>query len=416
MARALLQQNLLSNTKFLCNINKIYSENAQFCAERYSKLTEGLSGSIRFFSSPGRAELVGNHTDHNHGFVIASSIDMDVVGAVMPTFDNKITIRSYGYPAFTVDINMLDIKSELCGTSLALVQGVVKGFLNKGHKVGGFIANTHSTIFKGAGVSSSAAFELLVCEILNVLYNDSSLDFVEKALISQYAENVYFGKPSGLMDQLTISRGGVSFMDFLNPNLPVSSTVKWNFDDISIVIINCGGDHCNLTGEYASIKQEMQSVANYFGKTVLREVAESEFYNSLPNISKKLSGRAILRAIHFFEEDNRVLEAKNSIINGNKEQFLEIINSSGNSSYKLLQNCYASGDTEQRVPLALAIASNDKDVLASRVHGGGFAGTILAFIDKNNSNKFENFVKTIFGNENVFNVNIRHYGAIEIDI
>lgn len=416
MARALFQEKLLHNPAFLNSVKKLYTQEASVCAKRYSDLAYGLTGDIRFFSSPGRAELVGNHTDHNHGYVIASSIDMDVACAVVKTNDGKITVNSAGYPSFTVDINELDQNSELYGTSMALVQGVVKGFLNKGYNVGGFTANSQSTIFKGAGVSSSAAFELLICEILNKLYNGGKVDYIQKALISQYAENVYFGKPSGLMDQLTISRGGVSFMDFEDPTLPKSDSAVWKFEDLNIVIINCGGDHCNLTGEYSAIREEMGEVAKYFGKTVLRDVDKKEFFEKMPQLSNALSGRAILRAIHFFDENQRVLDAKSAVEGCDKNRFLDIISASGNSSYKLLQNCYPANDTEQRVPLALALTKHYKKVLASRVHGGGFAGTILAFIDKKNCLEFEKYIKSVFGENNVFTVAIRNYGAVELEI
>ncbi|HKL73864.1 MAG TPA: galactokinase family protein [Clostridia bacterium] len=416
MARALNQEKFLNSSKFLDNIRALYSIDASICAERYSSLTEGLHGSVRFFSSPGRAELVGNHTDHNHGYVIASTIDKDVVCAAIPTSDNKITVNSVGYPSFTVDINDLQQNSLLYGTSTALVQGVVKGFCDRGYNVGGFICNSHSTIFKGAGVSSSAAFELLICEILNAFYNDNKIGYVEKALISQFAENVYFGKPSGLMDQLTISRGGVSFMDFENPNLPKVSTSNWQFNDLNMVIINCGGDHCNLTAEYSAIREEMHQVANYFGKNVLRDITKQEFFDDIRGITNAVSGRAVLRTIHFLLENERVLKAKNAVENCDKNTFLDIINASGDSSYKLLQNCYPANDVEQRVPLALALAKNHCDVLASRVHGGGFAGTILTFLDKKNCSKFENYIKDVFGDDNVFSVGIRNSGAIEVEI
>ncbi|MFA6866061.1 MAG: galactokinase family protein [Clostridia bacterium] len=414
MARALTQHSLLNNEKFIASINQLYTANTKEICERYSSLTEGLCGDIYFFSSPGRAELVGNHTDHNHGFVIASSIDLDVVGAVTTTQNNIITINSFGYPAFSINIDELEIQEKMYSTSDSLVKGVVKGFLNKGYKVGGFTANTHSNIFKGAGVSSSAAFELLVCEILNVLYNDSKLDYIEKALISQYAENVYFGKPSGLMDQLTISRGGVSFMDFYNPNLPISSTVDWKFEDTSLVIINCGGDHCSLTGQYAQIREEMHSIAEYFGKSVLREVSKNEFMSALNVLCLKYSGRAILRALHFFNENERVFVAKKAIETGDKQKFFDTINASGQSSYTLLQNCYPNGDKVQKVPLALGIVSEYDKVKAYRVHGGGFAGTILAFIDSKDAPTFCNYLNNIFGDENVFNIKIRHLGAVKV--
>ncbi len=413
MARTLTKETLLGNSAFTSSVTKLYRADLKAVCERYSSLTDNLTGKIRFFSSPGRAELVGNHTDHNHGLVIAGSIDLDVACAVVQTDDNVITVESEGYAPFSIDVNDLPIDEKLFGSTLALVRGVCKGFIDRGYKVGGFTARASSNIFKGAGVSSSAAFELLICEILNVLYNDGKIGFTEKAIIGRYAENVYFGKPSGLMDQLTISRGGVSFMNF-GTEIPSSESADWKFDDLSLVIINCGGDHCNLTDEYASIRTEMESVAAFFGEKVLGEVDENLFFSSLKSLKEKFSGRAILRAIHFFEENKRVTFAEKAVKERDKESFLRAIKESGKSSYELLQNCYPSGDVAQPIPLALAIAARNPSTLAYRVHGGGFAGTILTFVDTENSVSYVNEMSEYFGKENVFCVRIRNYGATEV--
>ena len=335
MARALRKESLLASTSFRSFSEKLYDAPIEEVAERYSMLTEGLNKDVRFFSSSGRAEMIGNHTDHNHGFVIASAIEMDVVAAVNVTDGDEITIASVGYPAFTVRLDDDAVDEKLYGTSDALLKGVLKGFRDHGRKIGSFIANTHSNIFKGAGVSSSAAFELLLCEILNVLYNDGKMDYKEMAIISQYAENVYFGKPSGLMDQLTVAHGGVSFMDFVDPTLPSAKSVEWTFSDVKLVIVNCGGDHCNLTDEYAAIRTEMHAVAGYFGKTVLREVDKEAFFAALPELKKKFSGRAILRAMHFFEENERVHQAYDALAKEDADAFLSLVTESGISSYDL---------------------------------------------------------------------------------
>ena len=413
MARTLTKESLLTNPVFIESVKKLYNADLKDICERYSALTEDLVGKIRFFSSPGRAELVGNHTDHNHGLVIAGSIDLDVACAVVQTNDGIITIRSEGYEPFTVNVNDLPVDGQLFGSTKALVRGVCKGFADRGYKTGGFTAHASSNIFKGAGVSSSAAFELLICEILNVLYNDGKIDFVEKAIISRFAENVYFGKPSGLMDQLTISRGGVSFMNF-GTEIPYSESADWKFDDVSLVIVNCGGDHCNLTGEYSAIRTEMESVAAYFDKKVLGDVSEKDFFSALGDLKEKFSGRAVLRAIHFFEENDRVRSAEKAVSEGDKKAFLRTINESGVSSYELLQNCYPSGDTNQPVPLALAIVARNPDTLAYRVHGGGFAGTILTFVDTEKSASYVKNLSGFFGKENVFCIKIRKYGATEV--
>lgn len=414
MARALSKESLLSDGAFVKSASFLYGTDLDAVAERYSSLTENLSGEIRFFSASGRAELIGNHTDHNHGFVIASAVDMDTAAAVVKTSEPYIVVHSVGYPAFIVNLDDEEIVPEQYGTSDALLKGVLKGFRDRGRKVGGFIAHTHSNIFKGAGVSSSAAFELLLCKILNSLYNNDRIDYKEMAIISQYAENVYFGKPSGLMDQLTVAHGGVSFMDFNDPSYPDAKSLEWEFDDVGLIIINCGGDHCNLTDEYAAIRQNMHDIASYFNEKVLRDVDESEFYGALSELKEQFDGRAILRAMHYFEENKRVHEAYAALERKDKEEFLKLVTESGISSYDLLQNCYPKGDTAQPIPLALNIAKRYKHTLAYRVHGGGFAGTILIMTDKHNSDQYVSYASKLFGQENVFAVSVRNAGASEL--
>lgn len=413
MARALTKETILKNVNLVRSFKELYTNPLDETAERYSRLTEGLTENVRFFSSPGRAELIGNHTDHNHGFVIASSIDLDVACAVNKTDSDTVTVCSEGFEPFTVNVFDTPVDPSAFGTSRAILCGVLQGFKDRGYKVGGFVAHCHSTIFKGAGVSSSSAFELLLCEILDALYNGDKIDFATKAIISRFAENVYFGKPSGLMDQLTIARGGVSYMNFAN-EIPDSENAPWNFDDLSLVIINCGGDHCNLTDEYAAIRYEMNEVAGFFGKKVLAEVEEKDFFAALAELKSKYSGRAVLRSMHFFDENNRVKQAVQALNDNDKDRFLSLVTASGLSSYTLLQNCYPVGDTVQDVPFGLAICSHHPDTLAVRVHGGGFAGTILSVVETQKLDSYTNYMKKIFGNANVFGVKIRPYGAIEI--
>lgn len=416
MARALDRVFFNDSESFTSFVNKHYNCPLSEQIERYSKLTEGLQGDIKFFSSPGRVELIGNHTDHNNGYVLATAINLDTIAAVIPTSENKITINSEGYVSFTVGIDDLVIYPTEYGTSKALVRGVLKGFLNRGLSVGGFIANVSSTIFKGAGVSSSAAFELLICEILNVFYNENKVDYITKALISQYAENIYFGKPSGLMDQLIIAKGGVNLMDFYNHNAPVSSAVVWSLKELSLVIINCGGDHSDLTEEYTDIREDMSSVARTLGKSVLREVSQEEFYKNIKILIDKCGGRAVLRAKHFLEENERVKVALNSIIDNNVELFLECINMSGISSYSQLQNCYAQNDKHQNIPLGINWAKRYPHLKAVRVHGGGFAGTILAIIERKNIDDFKGHMGKIFDVDNIFAIDIRSVGATVVEV
>lgn len=415
MARALDKNYFLNSRLFRASHKDLYNNDINIEAERYSKLTENLSGEISFFSSPGRAELIGNHTDHNNGFVLAASIDLDTVAAVVPA-EGVIVINSEGYPPVEISLDNIAINKQEYGTSQALTRGVLKGFIDRGYKVGGFVANTSSNIFKGAGVSSSAAFELLLCEILNTLYNDGKIDYITKAVISQYAENEYFGKPSGLMDQLTISRGNVSFMDFADTKMPVSETVNWTFNDLALVIINCGGDHCDLTGEYAEIKDDMHNVASAFGARSLRFVIEQDFYKRIATLHKQFGGRAVLRAKHFFDENTRVKKALSAINNKDKAEFLSLINESGMSSYEQLQNCYAKLDAEQNIPLALQYASRFPHLGAKRVHGGGFAGTMLAMLDKQEAEGFIEHMKALFGKENIFSLFIRQKGTTRVEV
>lgn len=415
MARVLEKNYFLSNTPFQKTFS-LYNCEKDAVAERYSSLTEGLSGAIRFFSSPGRTELVGNHTDHNNGFVLAAAIDMDTVAAVMPINEQKIVVNSVGYPPVEVNLTDLFVDPSQYGTSDALVKGVAKAFLDRGYKIGGFIANTHSTVFKGAGVSSSASFELLISEILNSLYNGKRINETEKAIISQYAENVYFGKPSGLMDQLTISLGGVSFMDFEDPKAPKASSLKWTFDDLSIVMANCGGDHCNLTHEYAEIREDMHKAAGYFGQEVLRKVDKNEFVSSYKALLDTVGGRAVLRAKHYLEENGRVLTAVKALKDKDENTFLDMIRESGISSRIQLQNCFAKLDPDQRLLFGLKIAEEHPLVLASRVHGGGFAGTMLSFTKKENAQAFVNDMQGIFGKENVFLLKVRNCGTTETEV
>lgn len=411
---------LLSNENFLKSVNTLYGGGETEHAKRVSELCEhhgkNHGGEIRLFSSPGRIEVSGNHTDHNNGKALCASVTIDTLAAVTKRDDNFITIDSIGYPLVTVDITDLNIYEEEKETSEALVRGVVKAMLTKGYRVGGFAATTTSNVFKGAGVSSSAAFEVLTTEILNVLYNDGKIDKMEKALMAQYAENVYFGKPSGLLDQSAISLGGVSYIDFENPKNPAVKNVSWNFKDVGVVIVNCGGDHSNLTPCYASIRKEMESVAAFFGEETLRFVSEDAFYENMTVLKEKFSGRAILRAIHFFEENKRVDKLLKAIDEGDEQTAMSMIISSGDSSYKLLQNVYPEGTEEQPVALGLALSARFDGVRAYRVHGGGFAGTILNFVELDKIDAYSRYMSKLYGEKNVFILGIRPVGATEVKL
>lgn len=388
--------------------------------ERFLKLLKAhaynFSGEVYMFSSPGRIEVCGNHTDHNNGKVLAAAVTVDTLAAVTPADNGIITVNSQGYPSFSVDTREVSApvaKEE--GTSLALVKGVVAWFKEHGFKTGGFNASVVSDVAKGAGVSSSSSFELLIAEILNVFYNGGKVDKIQKAIASQYAENKYFGKPSGLMDQSAISLGDICYIDFKNLSAPEIKDFPWPFTDTEIIVVNAGGDHSDLTPNYAAIRREMEEVAAYFGKKVLREVDKARFMDAIPELKNKFSGRAILRSIHYFEENERIDRASAAIEAGDEKAFMDIINQSGESSYKLLQNCYPEGDTMQRIPLALAYAKRQKGVLASRVHGGGFAGTILNFVKASEADSFAAAMSALVGEQNIFRLDIRKSGACALE-
>jgi galactokinase len=417
---------LESNKNFIKLADELYTDSQSDVIDRFSNLharhAAWCPGESIFFSSPGRIEIIGNHTDHNNGIVLSATISLDTLALVTPSEETQIIIKSEGYEDVTIDISDLSCKPNESGTSVSLVKGVLKGFLNNGYKIGAFFATTTSTVMKGSGVSSSAAFEVLVCEILNQLYNNAVVPPLTKAIISKFAENVYFSKPSGLMDQLTIALGGVCCLDFEVQETPLISKLEWPFENLSIYIINCGGDHSDLTPSYASIKNEMVSIANYFKVSSLRKVDRNDFYSNIKELKKQFTGRAILRAIHFFDENMRVEDAFSSMQNKELCRFLENIKASGFSSLTKLQNVYVEGDVNQPIALALEISdrlttnANKNQTSAVRIHGGGFAGTMLAFVPSIQQAYFNEKMSEIYGSENVFKVKIRNSGTIKLDL
>ena len=365
------------------------------------------------FSSSGRAEILGNHTDHNHGLVMVASISCDVIAWVKATNDSIVKVCSEGYPPVIVDITDLEVKQEEYGLSDALVRGVAKAIIDRGYNIKGFTAYTTSSIFKGAGVSSSAAFEVLVSEIFNSLYLNGALNAVDRAVISQFAENVYFGKPCGLLDQSGISIGSLVKLDFNTPTKPVISQLNAP-EGYTLVITNTGGDHASLTEHYAAIRKEMESIAEYFCKKVLRDVPYEEFLTKIPTLKRHFIGRDILRAIHFYNENERVLQAEKALSEGNVKEFLNAVNGSGLSSLVLLQNCMVPADVMQPVVLGIEYSRQIIKDGAVRVHGGGFAGSILAFVNDNEVDGYVSSMKKLFGNDNVFKASIRKVGTTKI--
>ena len=413
----------IKNTQVL---KKIYGENAKNQIERYEKIEEKFvslfgKGEIQFFSTSGRSEIIGNHTDHNLGCVMAAGINLDAVCAVRKTDDNKVYFVSEGYNDMNViDLSDLTLQIKERGTTNSLIRGIAYHLKEDlGVNIGGFQAYVQSDVFKGSGLSSSAAIEVLIYTIFNYLYNNGELDAVEGAKTSQWAENNYFGKPCGLMDQTACALGKLVFIDFKDPINPVIEGVDFDFskEGYSLIITDVHADHADLTNEYAAITNEMKSVAKYFNKTHLREVPETLFYNSLMNLRENVSDRAIMRAIHFYDENKRVLQAVDALKTNKIKEFFDAINKSGESSWKLLQNTHATGSVNQAMTLALALSQKllNGDG-ACRIHGGGFGGTILAFVPKKIQDFYVTEMEKVFGKDACCELSVRPIGTTNVEI
>ena len=411
--------------KTIHTLEEIYPESAVAAQrERYEKSAEefrsifGDSDQLRYFSAPGRTEVGGNHTDHNHGKVLAASVNLDVIAVVEPTDDNIITIKSEGFPEDSVDISDLSVHEDEKNSSAALIRGVAAGFKNNGLNIGGFKAYTTSNVMKGSGLSSSAAFEVLIGNILSGIYNAGGISAVKIAQIAQYAENEYFGKPCGLMDQMACSVGGFVTIDFNDPKNPVIEEVDFDFAKCghSLCIVDTKGSHSDLTDEYAAIRTEMESVAEFFGKKVLREVSEEEFKSKIRELRTAVGDRAILRAMHFYADNARVLKEVDALRGGDFETFKKYILESGASSYKYNQNVFSvKQPSVQPVSLALAVSESIlKGRGAWRVHGGGFAGTIQAFVPNDLLKDYKSIMESIFGEGTCYVLYIRPVGGTEI--
>lgn len=371
-----------------------------------------------FFSAPGRTEVGGNHTDHNLGCVLAGGVSLDVIAAVVPTDDNKITVNSEGFPEDVIDVTDTRAKQDELNSSAALIRGMAAGFTKNGHKVGGFKAYSTSNVLKGSGLSSSAAYEVLIGTILNGLYNDGSVSDVEVAQLAQYAENVYFGKPSGLMDQMASSVGGFITIDFGDKDDPVIKSLDFDFSASghSLCIVDTKGNHADLTPEYAAIPPEMKSVAQFFGKEVLRQITKEQVLENIVQLREKCGDRAVLRALHFFDDNARVAKEAQALENGRFEDFLALITESGNSSLAYLQNIFAASNvSEQGLTVALYLA---KQLLggrgACRVHGGGFAGTIQAFVPNDMLDSFRSEIERVFGEGSCYVLTVRSCGGTRV--
>ena len=410
----------IDNEKLRAVCNDVYGVCQSEQTDRFEELFKMHkdvfnTSDVEFYSSPGRIEIVGNHTDHNGGKVLCAAINVDTLASVSKRSDGIIEVKSKGYPMLRVDVSKPDFSVSEIGTSTALIKGVVDYFKRSNKNVGGFSACMTSSVPKGAGVSSSSSFELAIAEILNVMYNDSELSAVFKAKASQYAENTFFGKPCGLMDQSAIALGGVNLIDFADFDNPVIEKAHWAFDNLDIYVIATGGDHSDLTDDYAAIPHEMKEVAACFGAKLLHEISPEKWNRDKQNIVGKVSERAYLRAEHFFEENERVENAVRAIDSKDEQAFLDIVNESGLSSRYKLQNTYSPAGKNHNLENALDRVVKIEGVVASRVHGGGFAGTILVFADKKASG-VEVALDVMFGDENVFKLAIRQSGATKLNI
>ena len=399
----------------------------------------GLDDTVRFFSAPGRTELGGNHTDHNRGRVLAASIQMDAAAVAARRNDHKVFFRSAGFPDIHLDLYKedstldLDPRPEEKETSNALVRGIIAGFAGRGVQVGGFSAIASNKVLIGSGLSSSAAIEVLIAKIIDCLYGEGKCTAIELAQISQKAENVYFGKPCGLMDQTASATGGAVAIDFADPGAPLVRRIE--FDPLAagyaLCVVNTRGSHADLTPDYAAIPREMQAVAQFFGKSYLRELGLPQVLSAADEIRKSAGDRALLRAIHFFNEDARagtmadLLDELNNADQGRKPdimlRFLNLVNESGNSSWQLLQNIYSPREPHaQELSLALAVTREFLDAHrlpgACRVHGGGFAGTIQAYIPVSMLETYRTQMEVLFGADALTVLRIRPAGATEVVI
>lgn len=404
-------------------LEKIYGE-SETSLKRYESLVQNYekcykSNTVEFFSSPGRTEIIGNHTDHNGGKVIAASVTMDTIGAAYPNDSEIISIFSEGYEKeIVVDISLVDNIEKNQGT-VSLIAGMIKATKEFGFKVNGFNAYISTDVISSAGVSSSASFEMLICSIINYFFNDNKLCAIDYAKIGQYAENKYWDKASGLMDQMACAVGGAIRLDFLED--VEYEKIDFSFDQMGydLMIINTGKGHADLSHEYSDIPLEMKMVAHQLGRQSLLDMDSTTLLNKFSEIEATvLNDRAVLRSLHYCEENRRVEEAFDAIKEKNSRKLLKLLEESGNSSWKWLQNCYATDNyKEQKVSLVLALTelflSKIEDGCC-RVHGGGFAGVIMSIIPKDKTKDYIEYIARFVKEDDIYPLHIRKEGAIHL--
>lgn len=376
----------------------------------------GEEDDLWLFSAPGRTEIGGNHTDHNHGCVLAGSVNLDVIAVAAPTTEATIRVKSAGYNMDVIDLTDLKVNEAQRNRSASLIRGVADRFCQLGYTVNGFRAYTTSNVLKGSGLSSSAAFEVLVGTILSYLFNNGAVNAVEIAKIAQYAENVHFGKPCGLMDQMASSVGGIIAIDFADTSEPIIQTVDFDFSKSGhrLCIVDVGGGHADLTHEYAGITTEMKAISNELGVSFLREASDEAVLSKIPALRAACGDRAVLRALHFLEENRRVGKEVTALAGGDFETFKHLVLESGHSSFEYLQNIYSNSNIDhQGISLALALAQrilNGKG--AWRVHGGGFGGTTQNFVPEDLVGEFTETMEAVFGKGSCHTLFIRPLGGV----
>lgn len=427
MMNALKYRETLLAGKMKEALKKIYvtDEAADVQSVRYAKAIDSFIGifgdgrEVALFSAPGRTEVCGNHTDHNHGCVLAAGVNLDVIAVVSRNDDGIVRVKSEGYDMDVVDTSCLTPQESEFGKSQGLIRGVCARFVQLGYKIGGYDAYTISNVLKGSGLSSSAAFEVLIGTIMSYLYNDGKVDPVTIAQVAQYAENVFFNKPCGLMDQMASSVGGFVTIDFNNPDEPVIRKVEFDFAHCghALCIVDTGGNHADLTDDYGAVRREMESVAGVFGKSVLRDVDEAEFMASIADVRAKTNDRAVLRAIHFYADNKRVAEEVKALSENDFETFKRLTIESGLSSYMYNQNVFTPKNVEEQ-GLSLALAVTEKLLNgkgAYRVHGGGFAGTIQAFVPNDMLEMYKREIEKIFGEGRCYVLSVRPVGGAMLE-
>lgn len=398
------------------------TEQTDFARGRWLKLIDDFQQhfdqtEISGFSAPGRSEIGGNHTDHQWGRVLAAAVNLDTIAIVAKNDSPWINIRSKGYDVKAVNIENLDVQADEKHTSAALIRGVCAGFVQRGYAVSGFNAIIDSQVLPGSGISSSAAFEVLIGQICSDLFNESALDPKTIAYIGQYAENEYFKKPCGLMDQMASAVGGVVYIDFGDPKHPIVEQVDFDLNNAgySLCLVDTGASHENLSDAYGKMPSEMNEVARFFNQPVLSKITMQQFLKHLPQLREQCTDRACLRAYHFLKETQRVIELKNAIENNDIPKFLKLIIESGQSSYMYLQNVYMPDDIKYQ-PLAIALALSQQILTdgAYRVHGGGLAGTIQAFVRHDQLFKFTTAMEHVFNTGSTYDLAIRSVGSLQV--